>query len=68
LPQSDVFVGESPAQVHFGEGDSALTAESAEVREDFLDQDLAFFVEVEEGAGDEDAEFRALGHWRPVNG
>jgi len=47
LPLCDVFVGESPAQVHFGEGDSALTAESAEVREDFLDQDLAFFVEVE---------------------
>ena len=47
MPLCDVFVGESPAQVHFGEGDSALTAESAEVREDFLDQDLAFFVEVE---------------------
>ncbi|MGE3802004.1 MAG: hypothetical protein AB7H80_13365 [Candidatus Kapaibacterium sp.] len=51
---------ESLLWVHLGEGDTLLTAECVNLREDLLDQMLPLLLMVAEGGGDEEAEFVLL--------
>ena len=51
------FVGNAPAQVHLAPSDAPVLAEAAELREDLLDEFLAFLLHIAEGGGDENADF-----------
>jgi len=51
----------APAQVHLAPGDAATLAQTAQLREDLLDQFLALLLHIAKGGRDEDAYFAPVG-------
>src|SRR5207253_1535743 len=52
-----LLLRQSPAKIDLGKRYPALAAERANLRKNLLDQMLPLFLQIEEGGGDEEAEF-----------
>ena len=53
-PLGLLLIGDAPAQIDLAPSDTALLAQFAKLREDVLDQTVAFSLHVPEGRGDKD--------------